>query len=158
MQESQENIGSSPGSGRSLEEGMETHSSIVAWRIPWTEEAGGLIVHGVTKESDRTGHIFMVSITTPLRLLVWTSHTLYIFSFGFKVSSKDFFSPLWGLGTSWLLWAHTLGVWWILWDYLWVHVPKHHPSAVANLNRFYVLPLVVWKARSKTCSLWAPQI
>ena len=85
------------------EKGMATHSSIVAWRIPWSEEPGGLIVHGVTKESARTGHIFMVSITTPLWLLVWTSHTLYIFSFGFKVSSKDFFSPLWGLGTSWLL-------------------------------------------------------
>ena len=26
----------------SLEEGMATHSSIFAWRIPWTEEAGGL--------------------------------------------------------------------------------------------------------------------
>ena len=25
-----------------LEEGMETHSSNLAWRIPWTEEAGGL--------------------------------------------------------------------------------------------------------------------
>ena len=26
----------------SLEKGMATHSSILAWRIPWTEEAGGL--------------------------------------------------------------------------------------------------------------------
>ena len=26
----------------SLEEGMAAHSSIVAWRIPWTEEPGGL--------------------------------------------------------------------------------------------------------------------
>ena len=25
-----------------LEEGMETHSSILAWRIPWTQEPGGL--------------------------------------------------------------------------------------------------------------------
>ena len=25
-----------------LEEGMSTHSSILAWRIPWTEETGGL--------------------------------------------------------------------------------------------------------------------
>ena len=25
-----------------LEKGMETHSSILAWRIPWTEELGGL--------------------------------------------------------------------------------------------------------------------
>ena len=26
----------------SLEDGMETHSSILAWRVPWTEEPGGL--------------------------------------------------------------------------------------------------------------------
>ena len=31
-----------PGSGRSPEEGMATHSSILAWRIPRTEEPGGL--------------------------------------------------------------------------------------------------------------------
>ena len=34
--------GSILGSGRSLEEGMATHSSILAWRIPWTEESGRL--------------------------------------------------------------------------------------------------------------------
>ena len=34
--------GSIPGLGRSLEQGMATHSSILAWRIPWTEEPGGL--------------------------------------------------------------------------------------------------------------------
>ena len=33
-----------------LEEGMATHSSILAWRIPWTEEPGGLhTVHEVAK-------------------------------------------------------------------------------------------------------------
>ena len=32
-----------------LEKGMATHSSILAWRIPWTEEPGEAIVHGVTK-------------------------------------------------------------------------------------------------------------
>jgi len=34
--------GSIPGSGRSPVEGMATHSSFLAWRIPWTEEPGGL--------------------------------------------------------------------------------------------------------------------
>ena len=32
--------GSIPGSGRSLEKETATHSSILAWRIPWTEEPG----------------------------------------------------------------------------------------------------------------------
>ena len=33
----------------SLEEGMATHSSILAWRIPWTEEPGGLQSMGLTR-------------------------------------------------------------------------------------------------------------
>ena len=41
-----------PGSGRSLEKGMAIHSSILAWRIPWTEEPGGL----QSLESQRVGH------------------------------------------------------------------------------------------------------
>ena len=36
-----------------LEEGMATHSSTLAWRIPWTEEPGGLQIRRVT-ESDTT--------------------------------------------------------------------------------------------------------
>ena len=32
-----------------LEKGMATHSSILAWEITWTEEAGGLIIHAVAK-------------------------------------------------------------------------------------------------------------
>ena len=35
-------VGLSPGWGRSLEEGMATHSSILVWSIPLTEEPGGL--------------------------------------------------------------------------------------------------------------------
>ena len=31
-----------PGSGRSSEKGMATHSGIFVWRIPWTEKPGGL--------------------------------------------------------------------------------------------------------------------
>ena len=36
----------------SLEKGMTTHSSILAWRIPWTEEPGRLQSMG----SQRVGH------------------------------------------------------------------------------------------------------
>ena len=35
-----------------LEEGMATHSSILVWRIPWTEEPGGLQSLGL----QRVGH------------------------------------------------------------------------------------------------------
>ena len=46
-------LGSISGLGR-LEEGMATHSSVVAWRIPWTEEPGGIQSMGVAKELDVT--------------------------------------------------------------------------------------------------------
>ena len=36
-----------------LEKGMATHTSILAWRIPWTEEPGGYSPWGL-KESDTT--------------------------------------------------------------------------------------------------------
>ena len=45
-------MSSVPRLGRSLEKEMATHSSILAWRIPWTEEPGGLQSLGL----QRVGH------------------------------------------------------------------------------------------------------
>ena len=42
MQETQEMLLRPLGGEDPLEEGTATHSSLLAWRIPWTEEAGGL--------------------------------------------------------------------------------------------------------------------
>ena len=42
----------SPSQEEPLEKEMATHSSILAWRIPWTEEPGGLQSTG----SQRIGH------------------------------------------------------------------------------------------------------
>ena len=39
----------SPGQKDPLKKGMAIHSSILAWRIPWTEEPGGLQSMGVAK-------------------------------------------------------------------------------------------------------------
>ena len=44
--------GSIPGSEDPLEKEMATHSSILAWKIPWTEEPGGL----PSMESHGVGH------------------------------------------------------------------------------------------------------
>ena len=41
--------GSVPESGRSPREGTATHSSILAWEIPWTKEPGGLESMGLPK-------------------------------------------------------------------------------------------------------------
>ena len=45
-------LGSIPGKEDPLEKEMATHSSILAWRIPWMEESGGLQSTG----SQRVGH------------------------------------------------------------------------------------------------------
>ena len=37
-----------------LEKEMVTHSSILAWKVPWTEEPGGLQSIGSQKETDMT--------------------------------------------------------------------------------------------------------
>jgi len=58
-----------------LEEGMETHSSILAWRIPWTEKLGRLQSIGL----QRVGHIS--NCTT------WAIPTAY------KLSSFHFSPP-----------------------------------------------------------------
>ena len=42
-----------PGQEDPLEEGMAAHSSILVWRIPWTEEPGGLQTMG-SQESELT--------------------------------------------------------------------------------------------------------
>ena len=42
-------VGSIPGSGRSPEKEMASHSSILAWEVPWTEEPGGLQSMGSQK-------------------------------------------------------------------------------------------------------------
>ena len=53
IQEMQEMWVQSLGLEDPLEEGTATHSSILAWEIPWTEEPGGVQSWG-RKESDKT--------------------------------------------------------------------------------------------------------
>ena len=43
--------GSIPGLGRFPGEGMATHSRILAWRIPWTEEPDGLQSMGLQSQT-----------------------------------------------------------------------------------------------------------
>ena len=52
-------LGSIPGLGRSLEKGMATHYSILAWIIPWTEEPGG--PHSKWLQSDMTEWVTSLS-------------------------------------------------------------------------------------------------
>ena len=52
MQELQETQVGSLGQKDPLEKSMATHSSILAWRIPWTDKPGGIQSVG----SQRVGH------------------------------------------------------------------------------------------------------
>ena len=46
---------------RNREEGMATHPSVPAWRIPWTEEPGGLQSMGSQRlRHDRAANTFIV--------------------------------------------------------------------------------------------------
>ena len=48
-------LGSIPGSGRSLEKRMGTHPSILAWRIPRTEEPSGIQSMGLQSQTHLSG-------------------------------------------------------------------------------------------------------
>ena len=58
-------LGLIPELGRSLKEGMVTHCSILAWRIPWTDEPGGLQSMGL----QRVGHDIAIKHSTTQYLL-----------------------------------------------------------------------------------------
>ena len=54
--------GSIPGSGRSPGKGMATHSSFLAWKIPWTEEPDGL-QSIVSRELDTTERLSTLTVS-----------------------------------------------------------------------------------------------
>ena len=64
----------SQGQEDSMEEGMATHSSILAWEIPWTEEPGRLQSMG----SQRVGHDWAPNTLTPPPLPSGNRHYDYI--------------------------------------------------------------------------------
>ena len=59
MQETQESQVQSLGWEDSLEKETATHSNILAWKIPWTEEPGWLQSMGSVKSIQRVGHDWM---------------------------------------------------------------------------------------------------
>ena len=78
----------------SLEKEMATHSGILAWRIPWTEEPGGLQSMG----SLRVGHDWVTSLALSNILCQspFSSHTSFIPTWQYGSPHKDpcyFFSP-----------------------------------------------------------------
>ena len=73
-----------------LEEGMATHSSILAWRIPWTEEPGGCAVHGIA-ESETAEHRTVAAHPSPscFQIQRWKIGMLNIGTLKFRPSYFD---------------------------------------------------------------------
>ena len=56
-----------------LEKGLATHSSPLAWRIPWTEEPGGLqsvASQGLTRLSDYHFHFLLLCTRVPTTVFI----------------------------------------------------------------------------------------
>ena len=84
-----------------LEEGMATHSSILAWRIPWTEEPGGLqsmgsqrVGHSWATFSLRNYHLSIHNTISALTAIYWMSmkciNSVYVCV---KVAQSCLYSP-----------------------------------------------------------------
>ena len=104
-----------------MEEGLATHSSILAWRIPWTEEPGGLQSVGwqrarhnwVTNTHTHTLKSYCsvqrglvktqnADPTTPYRF-VWNDFLMDEVSIGAKWQRVDCAGPHWSALTIWTL-------------------------------------------------------
>ena len=84
LQESQKTQVPSLGQGDPLEEGLTTHSNILAWRIPWTEEAGGLESiesHSQTqvKRLSMHAHILFSIVAAPIYIFTNSVHLFPLF-------------------------------------------------------------------------------
>ena len=86
MQEPQETWVQSLGREGALEEGMATHSNILAWKIPWTGELEGLQSMGSQRTGDdcsNLAHIcFSLSDCYNKNIIVWVVY-----------KQLDYFSP-----------------------------------------------------------------
>jgi len=56
-----------------LEEGIATHSTILVWRIPWTEEPGGLWVMGSQRATDMTEQLTLTYKSLSIKQNAWKS-------------------------------------------------------------------------------------
>ena len=80
-----------------LGKGMATHCSVLAWRIPWTEEPGGLQSVG----SQRAGHDW-TKIHTPSHLVDHSNHNKLKMSNYMNNNNSYLASALWLFCCSWV--------------------------------------------------------
>ena len=76
---------------------MPTHSSVLAWRMPWTEEPGGsATVHGVTKSrAQLTTHIHIyiyIYSHIHIHIVVYIDTYIYVLCMCIYKKSLNFFA------------------------------------------------------------------
>ena len=78
-----------------LEEGMATHSSLLAWRIPWTEEPGGLQSLGSQREGhgwNDLAHVYNIAVQYFYRLYSKVIIKYWLNSLCYRVYSYSLFN------------------------------------------------------------------
>ena len=83
MQETQETLMPSLGCKDPLEAGMETHSSILGWKIPWTGQPGGLKSIGL----QRVWHYWRNWAHIPMQIYGYIIHTLSPMFFSHRITA-----------------------------------------------------------------------
>ena len=83
-------LGSIPGSGRSSGEGIAIHSSILAWRVPWTEEPGGLQFMGL----QTVGHNWVTNTATAIQEEVYWEMSHQLIQLFMRLCSYSYSEPV----------------------------------------------------------------
>ena len=96
-----------------LEQGMATHSTLLVWRMPWTEESGRLQSRGPrsqTRLSGHTGWVYSVNISRPqLSSICYRLHPQFVGPAA-SVSPADGYRSGSPVPTSWEDPGRSLGV------------------------------------------------
>ena len=114
-----------PASGRFLEKGMATQSSILAWKIPWTEELDGVQSMGL----QRVGHD---GATNTCGMVRSTLSTIKLFA-GVLDRSENWISLVHSFGKD-KIFSYLLGynglLWWLRWERICLQSrrPRFDPS------------------------------
>ena len=122
-----------PGLGRPLEEEMATHSSILAWRIPWTEEPGGLQSIGWQRVGHDWAHTHL-GLAQGLRVV-----NIVVAQYPFPGTEDCFQEPLFEYQNPWILKC--------------LYVIYTHPLAFfrSSLHNTWFLLQCKWYANSCQC-------
>ena len=80
-----------------LEKGMAMHSSILAWKIPWTEEPGGLHSTGLQREKCKSKLQWGITSNQSEWVSEWKSLScVWLFVTPWVIQSMEFFTPVIG--------------------------------------------------------------